>query len=120
MKKYFFYAIAFISSFNYSYANNSDTWLLWWASITSDDIRNWNIHTEHIPWIIKWLIDFWIWIAWTVAVIFIIIWAYQVLLWSLEQDKSKWKNTIFMAIMWFIIASLAWFIIRLIIDNFWG
>jgi type IV secretory pathway VirB2 component (pilin) len=57
-------------------------------------------------------------IAGTIAIIFIIIWAYKILFGSLEQDKTKWKDTIIMALSWFAIASLAWFIIKLIIDNF--
>jgi type IV secretory pathway VirB2 component (pilin) len=57
-------------------------------------------------------------IAGTVAIIFIIIWAYKILFGSLEQDKTKWKDTIIMALSGFAIASLAWFIIKFIIDNF--
>ncbi len=118
MKKYFFYIIALLSSVKYTYAN--DAWLFWWAWLTKDEIRRWEINVDHVPWIIKWVIDFWMWVAWTIAMIFIIVWAYQILFGSIEQDRSKWKNTIFMALMWFVIASLAWFIIRLIVDNFGG
>ncbi len=84
---------------------------------TEKAIREWDIHTDDIPNILRWAIDFFMSIAWTIAVIFIIIWAYQILLGSMEQDKTKWKNTIIMAIWWFIIASLAWFIIKFIISN---
>lgn len=114
MKKYFFYIIAFFLSYLNVFADDAG---ILWNSISQDDLKKWNIHVDDIPKIIKWAIDFWMSIAWTIAVIFIIIWAYQILFWSIEQDKSKWKNTIIMAIVWFAIASLAWFIIRLIIDN---
>ncbi len=56
-------------------------------------------------------------IAGTIAVLFIIIGAYKLLLGSTSQDSSKGKDTIFMAITGFVIASLAWLIIRTIIDN---
>jgi len=72
---------------------------------------------EDIPNILKWAIDFFMWIAWTIAIIFIIIWAYQILFGSLEQDKTKWKNTIIMALWGFAIASLAWLIIKFLLEN---
>ncbi len=114
MKKYFYYLVWIFSSMQTALAN--DAWLLW-DSISQEELRKWDIHTDDIPNIIKWAIDFWMWIAWTIAVIFIILWAFKILFWSLEQDKTKWKDTIIMAIFWFAIASLAWFIIRLVIDN---
>ena len=113
MKKIFYTIIAFIITTKLSYA---DSWLFW-STLSETDIRNWNIHTRDIAEIIKWGIDFFIGIAWSIAVIFIIIWAYKILLGSLEQDKTKWKDTIIMALGWFIIAALAWFIIKLLVDN---
>lgn len=100
----------------------ADGWVLWnfkgWnIEDTEKALKTWNIHMEDIPVMIRNAIDFFITIAWTVAIIFIIIWAYKILLGSLEQDKTKWKDTIIMALGWFAIASLAWFIIKLIIDN---
>ena len=93
----------------------ADSWIFW--GLTELEIRRWEIHTDDIPWIIKWAIDFFINIAWSIAIIFIIIWAYKILFGSLEQDKTKWKDTIIMALGWFVIASLAWFIVKIIIDN---
>ncbi len=115
MKKIFLYALWFIYSIDNLYAVN-DAGILW-DGISQDSLRTWDIHVDDIPNIIKWAIDFWMGIAWTIAIIFIIVWAYQILFWSIEQDKSKWKNTVIMSIVWFSIASLAWFIIKLIIDN---
>lgn len=115
MKKYFFYILWLLTSIQTSFASD-DAWLLW-DSLTTKQLREWDIHTSDIPWVIKGAINFWMWIAWTIAVIFIILWAFKILFWSLEQDKTKWKDTIIMAIFWFAIASLAWFIIRLVIDN---
>ena len=102
-----------------------DGWILWdfaesrdWGNTsTTNALRTWDIHIDDIPVMIQWAINFFMGIAWTVAIIFIIIWAYKILFGSLEQDKTKWKDTIIMAIGWFALASLAWFIIKMIIDN---
>ena len=71
----------------------------------------------NIPMIIKDAIDFFMSLAWTIAVIFVIIWGYKIVFWSLEQDKTKWKDTIFMAIWGFALAALSRVIIKLIVDN---
>jgi len=97
----------------------ADWWILWnfkWDK-TETALRNWDIHIDDIPTIIKWAIDFALGIAWTIAVIAIIIWAYQVMFWSFQWDRTKWRNTIIMALSWLAIASLAWFIIKFLIDN---
>lgn len=115
IKNVLYILIGYIFSINLSFAA-WNTGLLW-DSVTSAEIRDWDIHLDDIPNMIKGAIDFFIQIAWSVAIIFIIIWAYKILFGSLEQDKTKWKDTIIMALGWFAIASLAWFIIKLIIDN---
>jgi hypothetical protein len=118
MKQLFYTFVWYILSLQLTFA---DGWILWnfaWDSASTDKaLKTWDIHTEDIPIIFKWAIDFMLSIAWTISIIMIIFWAYKILLWSLEQDKSKWKDTIMMALMWFAIASLAWFIIKFIIDN---
>ncbi len=120
-----FYIIAwYILSINLAFADGGILWDFaedrpeWtWEPDTAIALRNWDIHMEDIPNILKWAIDFFISIAWTISIIFIIVWAYQILFGSLEQDKTKWKNTIIMALGWFAIASLAWLIIKFVIDN---
>jgi hypothetical protein len=109
----------FLLSLQLSFA---DGWFLW--NFRDDDpektetaLRNGDIVLKDIPNILKWAIDFFITIAGTIAIIFIIIWSYKILFGSLEGDQTKWKDTIIMAISWFAIASLAWFIVKLIIDN---
>ncbi len=118
MKKIIYIILAYITSIQFLYA---DWWILWDFKGSADEtekaLRTWNIHTEDIPNIMKWAIDFLMQIAWTIAIIFIIVWAYKILFGSLEQDKTKWKDTIIMALFGFAIASLAWFIIKFIIDN---
>lgn len=118
--KVLYIIIWLILSVNLAFA---DGWILWnfkWDSTTTEKaLRLWDIHTDDVPNILRWAIDFMMTIAWTVAIIFIIIWAYKILFGSLEGNGStEWKNTIIMAIGWFAIASLAWFIIKFIIDNF--
>ena len=118
MKKILFIIISYLTTLSLTFA---DWWIL--GDFKNDDtkttnaIRSWNIHTDDIPKIIKWAIDFFMSLAWTIAVIFVIIWAYKILFGSLEQDKTKWKDTIFMALWGFALAALSWFIIKLIIDN---
>lgn len=123
MNKIIYTIIWYILSINLVFA---DGWILWdfakwrtWSleQDTAIALRNWDVHMADIPKILQWSINFFMWLAWTVAIIFIIIWAYQILFGSLEQDKTKWKNTIIMALGWFIIASLAWLIIKFLINN---
>ena len=90
--------------------------VLW---IKNKDIRDWNIHLDDIPGILQSAINFFMGIAGTVAVIFVIIWAYKILFGSLQQDKTKGRDTIFMALWGFAIAALAWFIVKLILSNLW-
>ena len=114
MKNILYIIIWLISNISTSFADSG----ILWSSITESEIRKWEIHTDDIPNIITWATNFLLWISWTIAIIFVIIWAYKILLWSIEQDKTKWKDTIIMALTWFAIAALSWFIIKLIIDNF--
>lgn len=93
----------------------ADNWAIWdWPW----NLRTWDVHLVDIPNMIRNAIDFFMWFAWFIAIIFVIIWAYKILFWSLQQDKTKWKDTIIMALGWFAIAILAWFIVKLVIDNF--
>lgn len=122
INKLLFIFLWYILTFNLSLA---DGWILWnfkwtWSDAAKDTeiaLKNWDIHIEDIPNILNWAIDFFMTIAWTISIIFIIVWAYKILFGSLEQDKTKWKDTIIMALGWFAIASLAWLIIKFIISN---
>jgi hypothetical protein len=118
MKKIYYTLIWYLLSIQLTFADGGILWDFKWSpEATETAIKNWDIHLEDIPNMMRNAIDFFINIAWTIAIIFIIIWAYKILFGSLEQDKTKWKDTIIMALGWFAIASLAWFIIKLIIDN---
>ncbi len=94
-------------------ASNNILWL------KNKDIKNWDIHLDDIPGVLQSAINFFMGIAGTVAVIFVIIWAYKILFGSLQQDKTKGRDTIIMALGGFAIAALAWFIVKLILSNLW-
>mgnify|MGYP007124594486 CR=1 FL=1 len=120
MKRYIALAIAWIANIQNTYAAEADLWLFWANNkcLPENAMREWNIHIDNIPCMIQWAINFFLWIAGTIAVIFVIIWAYKILFGSLSQDKTKWKDTIIMALTGFSIATLSWFIIKIILDNF--
>ena len=103
----------FIATISYSQASAADN-ILW---LENEQIRKGEISLDDIPRVLQSAIDFFMWIAGTIAVIFVIIWAYKILFWSLQQDKTKWRDTIIMALVGFAIAALAWFIVKLILSN---
>ncbi len=115
MKKILFLLILFFLKLNYTFA--SDSWIFW-PCLDEKKIKNWDFNIDHIPCVINYAINFFMWIAWTIAVIFIIIWAYQIMYWSFSWDKAKWKKTITLAISWFVLAAFSWLIIKFILDNF--
>lgn len=95
----------------------ADEWVLGgiWSS---EKIRNGDIHLSDLWNILKYAIDWVMWFAGTIAVIAIIIGAYKILFGSIEWDTNKWKEYVIGALTWFAIAALAWFFVKLIIDNF--
>ena len=123
MKKYLnIYIWLFLLLFSKITFATNDGWIFWddmWDKLKWKEYKDgkW-ITLNDIPNMIKNAIEFFIWIAWTISIIFIIIWAYQILFGSLQQDKTKWKNTILMALWGFAISTLAWFIVQMIFDNF--
>lgn len=110
--KYFYIALAFLSSYSSLLAADDNI-----LGIDEWKLRRWDVHLDDIPGAIKSAIDFFMSIAATISVIFIVIGAYKILFGSLQQDKSKWRETIIMALTWFAIAALAWFIIKTILAN---
>jgi len=104
-----------------------DAGILWWVGIWGDpadgcvtwlDLRTGNIHLDDIPCMLKWMIDIFMGFAATIAVIFIIIWAYQILYGSVEGNKTKGKETIMMALGGFALAAFSWVIVKFILNNF--
>lgn len=112
------FAILFMILSQKAFAVDTDLWILWDTSwVTAAHLRTWDIHTDDIPRLIISATDFLLSIAWTIAIVFIIIGSYQMLFWSLSSQKSAGRDTIVMALIWFGVATLSYFIIRLITDN---
>ncbi len=115
MKKYITHILAFVFFlFGYVHELAAAENIL---GISNAKLRKWDVDIDDIPVAIKSVTDFFMGIAGTIAVIFIIIGAYQILFWWLTGDRSKWRNTIIMALSWFALASLAWVIIKVIVNN---
>lgn len=111
--KYFFISLAVFTRFTSAFADEAEN-ILW---IDESKLRKGDVHLDDIPKAIRAAIDFFMSIAGTVAVIFIIIGAYKILFGSLQQDKTKGRDTIIMALGWFALAALAWLIIKTIVAN---
>ena len=120
--KYIYYSliVMILNSFQAVMAEGGILWDFKWEGNTQEAIRKWDITTDDIPNILIGAINFFMWIAGTVAIIFVIIGWYKILFGSLSQDKTQWKDTIIMALVWFVLAALSWFIVRAILDNFSG
>lgn len=116
MKKIIFAITFILSNFQTKVFAAQWTWVFWGCR-SIDQIRKGDIVMDTIPCMISELINIMMGIAWTISVIFIIIWAYQMLFWSLSKDNAKWKQTIIYAITWFVLASFSWLIIKFILDN---
>lgn len=118
--KYIFTSFLFtFISYQTTFADN--LWILWNASCSwagTKEFRNGNIQLDAIPCLIQSTTNFLLGVAGTISVVFIIIWAYKILFGSLTQDTTKWKDTIISALIWFALASLSWFIVKLVLDNF--
>jgi len=91
-----------------------------WGKSASVRIKEGDLHLDDIPNVINAMINIFLWMAWTISVIFVIIGAYKLLFGSLKQDHTKWRETIVMALTGFAISVLAWFIVKFIFNNFSG
>ncbi len=109
----FFYILLAYTSVAQSYASDDNI-----LGISNSRLRSGRVWLDDIPTAIRSAIDFFMGIAATVAVIFVVIGAYKILFWSLQQDKTKGRDTIIAALWGFALAALSWMIIRLIISNF--
>ncbi|MCD5375035.1 pilin [Candidatus Gracilibacteria bacterium] len=111
--KYIYISLALITSATTAFADEAENIL----GIEEGRLRRGDVHLDDIPRAIRAAIDFFMGIAGTIAVIFIIIGAYKILFGSIQQDKTKGKDTIIMALSGFALAALAWLIIKTIVAN---
>lgn len=109
--KYICIPLALLLGYSHSFAADNI------LGISDSRLRKWEVHLDDIPNAIRHAIDFFMSIAGTIAVIMIIIGAYKILFGSLQQDKTKGRDTIIMALGGFALAALAWLIIRFLVDN---
>ncbi|MCD5380603.1 pilin [Candidatus Gracilibacteria bacterium] len=113
--------IVLISQFQAIFAaNNGLLGGLGEGTEATEKIRTGDIHLEDIAPIINSMINIFLSLAGTIAVIFVIIGAYKMLFGSLTQDVTKGRSTIIMALTGFAISLLAWFIVKFIFNNFSG
>lgn len=120
-KNAFYVLIWFLIKFELLFAASAG-WIMWEEDktwISKEDVRSWNLHIDDIPVILRNIIDLLLWVAWTITIILIIIWGYKIVYGAATWEKTKWRDTIIMALTWFAISSLAWFIIKFVLDNFW-
>jgi len=114
MRKIFFSLLAYLS---FTASTHADAGIFK-GCVSTWELREGKIHIDDIPCVIQSATDFFLGLAGTISVIFVIVWAYKILFGSLQQDKTKWRDTIIAALGGFALAALAWFIIRFIIANF--
>ncbi len=108
------------SMYNFTFADAwIFSWISWsWNAQDVSKLRNWNFSIDDVPNILQLVTNYLMWLAWTISVIFIILWAYQMMIWSMSWEKTKWKNTVTLAASWFVLSALSWVILKTIIDNF--
>lgn len=125
IKSLIFFIIWFISQT--AFAASWDAWMFTWiswieweAGVAADvkKIKTGDFTVDDIPVILKLVTDYLMWFAGTISVIFIILWAYQIMMWWFKWEKTKGKTTITFAIGGFILSALSWVILKTIIDNF--
>lgn len=117
MKKILFILLGIFLSTKHTLASGWDSGVLQGLSV--EKIKNGDIHTDDIPVVILGATDFLMGIAGTIAIIFIIIGAYQMAIGSAtENSTAEWKKTIILALAGFILASISWIIFKILIDNF--
>ena len=117
MKKLFVILFLFFVTINQAFAAEW-TWFFWQCTDVAQ-IRNWEINFDTLLCLLWNTINILIWIAWTISVIFIIIWWYQIIYgWLTWSDMSKWKTTVVKAIFWFVIAVSSYIIVSFVFDNF--
>ena len=86
-------------------------------TLTAEELRNWDIIFQNIPYMIQYSTNFILKFIWSVSMLVIIYWAFMFAFWSLSSDKSKWRDAIIYWLIWFVVSSLAWVLLRVIIAN---
>ncbi len=80
-------------------------------------LRSGDIHFDSIPGIIKTATDILLGTTGTVAMVAIIVGGFKYALGGVESDKTQGKDAVKYGIAGFVVSALAWFSVRLVIDN---
>lgn len=86
--------------------------------LSGSEVRNGDATLETIPCVIKQLIDLFLGLSGTIAVIFVILGGYKIMFGALERDPTEWKKMVGLALAGFVIASLAWVIVKFTLTGF--
>lgn len=113
MKKIFYFIVLFFTIINNVLASEG----CWIIRTSCENLKSWEIKLNDIPNMIIYATNLLIWIAFTVSVIFIIIWAYKYLVWWMTWQTDQWRSTIIWAVFWATISACAFLIVKLLIDN---
>lgn len=104
------------SSQNITPTNGSSTNILNYGNnITDTDLREWNVSMDTIPLVLVSIINVLLWVAGTISIVALIYYAVQMQINSGITGDSSWvdnaKRWMKWAILGFIVAILAWFIV---------
>ena len=88
MKKIFYILFVFFTTKAMTFAAGDN--ILW---LDNKDLRSWDLNIHSIQNALVNATNYLIGIAWTISVIFIIIWAYQILFSSVSWNVQKWKSS---------------------------
>lgn len=108
--------ILFLSISTLTHVSFADN-IIW---IEDSKLKKWNITLSDIPKAIQSATTFILWLAATIAVVMIIVWALKYSLGSVSwssPNKQNAVNTITFWILGFVLSISAWFIINLVIAN---
>lgn len=83
MKYLLSFSLLLLLSFEKAFAVDNYT------GISNGRLRNGDVHLNDVPGVLRSVIDFFMGIAGTISVIFIIIGAYKILFGSLNQDRTE-------------------------------
>ena len=86
-------------------------------TLTAEELRNGDIIFQNIPYMIQYSTNFILKFIGSIAMLVIIYWAFMFSFGSLSSDKSKWRDAIIYWLMWFVVASLAWVILNIVVTN---
>ncbi len=80
-------------------------------------LRNGNVSFDDIPAIIQTATSILLGLTGTISMLMVILGGFKYALGSVEGDKTKGKEAVIYGIAGFAVSALAWFIVKLVLDN---